>query len=104
MTHLSTDHARHCESSGSNFSTRGRRLRQALVLLLMLAFAAPSTLLAQESVKPIEAVEPVEPPPLKLKDPLEFEDPEGWDYIKPVGWILFTNGMFWGVARVILDK
>lgn len=70
----------------------------------MLAFAAPSTLLAQESVKPIEAVEPVEQAPLTLKDPLEFEDPEGWDYIKPVGWILFTNGMFWGVARVFLDK
>lgn len=40
---------------------------------------------------------------MTLVDPLQFDTPEGWDYLKPVGWMLFSNVTFWAVARVILD-
>lgn len=41
----------------------------------------------------------VSPPPLQLRAPMESATPEGWDYLKPVGWILFSNTVFWAVAR-----
>lgn len=78
----------------------------------MLLLAAPSSARAQGIVEPpgtiryFESDSPVTAAdtknsgqPLELREPMEFEEPEGWDYLKPVGWILFSNGIFWAVAR-----
>lgn len=82
-----------------------RSFGQAGVMVLVLALTLPSSAWAQGAIEPVEDVEAAaQGDSLRLSEPMPSVEPHGWDYLKPVGWMLFTNGMFWGVSRFLLNK
>lgn len=75
------------------------------MLGMVIVLAAPQQAWAQADADQQWAVGFVGPEhELPAAVPPEMLDPAGWDYLKPVGNLLFTNMIFWATARFVLDK
>ncbi len=107
MRSSSTGIWRNFELSGAFIESAGLRFRRALVIMLVLVFLAPASVWAQGAMEPMVSIvedsgAAGEAP--KLVDPLNFDNPQGWDYLKPVGWMLFSNATFWAFSRFITNS